>query len=363
MSSQQKKPKRIAQFLPSFEENDAVGRQVVMFSRYLKEAGIETNIYAQNIQESATSYVRNWYDFKAEIKDYDYLIYHHSIGSDCVDEVRILSTPMILYYHNITPPVFYSRYNKIVHENLLTGRAQLSSLAPKAVLGISASRFSEKELKSFGCKNTDVFPIIFDPEDIEAIKTDKKLAEELNKDKITNILFIGRFAPNKCHADIIKAFYFYSKYYNSISKLHLVGNMHDVEKYVDELESLVNDLELSSQVKFYDKVDSGKWRAFYENSHLFLAMTEHEGFFAPALEANYFNLPILAYAQEAVVDTVGNAGLITHTKSGEFVAESMNRLLSDQNLRETCVKNGQENYKKYLYEELKPKFNEIIDNL
>ncbi|MCI8891777.1 MAG: glycosyltransferase family 4 protein [Eubacterium sp.] len=36
--------------------------------------------------------------------------------------------------------------------------------------------------------------------------------------------------------------------------------------------------------------------SFYKTAHVFLRMSEHEGFCVPLVEAMYFDVPILAYA-------------------------------------------------------------------
>ena len=67
---------------------------------------------------------------------------------------------------------------------------------------------------------------------------DKKQADsvllEKYDDDYTNIIFLGRIVPNKKQQDVIAAFASYQKNYNPKSRLFLVGNPNDFEKYNEQ---------------------------------------------------------------------------------------------------------------------------------
>src|SRR5690606_3919553 len=153
--------------------------------------------------------------------------------------------------------------------------------------------------------------------------------ERFSKDGYTNLLFVGRIAPNKKQDDIIKIFYYYKKFINPESRLILVGSYIGMERYYSELIKLVNDLDLQD-VFFTGHIPFESILAYYQISHLFLCMSEHEGFCVPIVEAMLFDLPIIAYRSSAVPATLGNAGFVVSEKNYKAIAELIHIVLNDQ---------------------------------
>ena len=50
--------------------------------------------------------------------------------------------------------------------------------------------------------------------------------------------------------------------------------------------------------------------ACYRAAHVFVSMSEHEGFGVPLLEAMKFDVPVIAYDAAAVGETVDGAGVL-----------------------------------------------------
>ena len=63
-------------------------------------------------------------------------------------------------------------------------------------------------------------------------------------------------------------------------------------------------------IKFHQKVDLKTLHTLYKYSTVFLLLSEHEGFCVPILEAQYHNLPIVAWDQCAVGETLGSGQLL-----------------------------------------------------
>lgn len=349
MLFEHKKPKRIVQLLPSFVENDAVSNQVMYMDGILKSAGYKTAIYTNHFPKNYKGRIGEA-KFLNE-KDFDLAIYHHSIGDPIVDIVKSLKIPVVLYYHNITPPVYFEKYNSRIFELLSLGLLQLEELKDKPILSLGVSEFNRMELEKIGYKNTDILPIIFNPEELDKIRPNETKVKFLDKENIVNFLFVGRFVPNKSHKDLIKAFFVYNKYYNSMSRLCLVGNPIEMDSYLEEIKELVHALELDEVVDISGMVSIEEWKSYYQNSHVFLSMSEHEGFFVPALEAQHFGLPVLAFNAGAVADTVGDGGIVVDTKNPETIAELMHRMVSDELLRKDLIEKGKENIARFDYQQ------------
>ena len=358
MLSLLKNHKKILQILPSFAEHDAVSNQVVSMNKVLEANGYKTKIYSNHFPKKYKGVIGEPKFLKE--RKFDLAIYHHSIGDPVVDIVKHLSIPVLLYYHNITPPDYYAVYNQRIYELLNQGLKQLDDLTGHVEVAIAASEFNSQQLSEFGFDNTKVLPIFFEPKRLNKITADHKTASFLDNNNVTNILFVGRFSPNKVHKDMIKAFYLYRKYYNSMARLNLVGSYVEMNSYLAEITELIEALELESSVHVPGLVTDEEWKAYYENSDVFLSLSEHEGFFVPALEANYFELPIIAYDAGAVASTAGGSAVLLDNKEPAIVAETIHKMVSDQKLRSDLIEKGRNNYVRFDADHLGPKLLEIV---
>jgi glycosyltransferase involved in cell wall biosynthesis len=148
-----------------------------------------------------------------------------------------------------------------------------------------------------------------------------------------NVLFVGRVCPNKRFEDLIKVFYLFQKTARLRSRLVLVGALDPKDPYVHYLRGLVRELDVRDVV-FKPGLSQPALNACYRTAHAFLCMSEHEGFCVPLVEAMHFGVPIIAYAQEAVRETLGGAGVLVYEKNFEAVAELLDLVTTDRAMRE-----------------------------
>ena len=75
---------------------------------------------------------------------------------------------------------------------------------------------------------------------------------------------------------------------------------------------------------------------------MFLCLSEHEGFCVPLVESMYFRVPIIAYSSTAVGETLGDGGVLLSDKDPRVVAEAMNLVLTNHELKEKIIRNQEE---------------------
>ena len=78
--------------------------------------------------------------------------------------------------------------------------------------------------------------------------------------------------------------------------------------------------------------------AYYGAADAFVCLSNHEGFCVPLLEAMYHRLPIVAYTNTAVPETVEGAGLILPNKEPVRVAAAIDRVVGDPELRSVLAR-------------------------
>ncbi|MCB1321220.1 MAG: glycosyltransferase, partial [Leptospiraceae bacterium] len=133
------------------------------------------------------------------------------------------------------------------------------------------------------------------------------------------------------------------------SRLIILGAYHPgVRGYTAELMNLTRELNLERHVLYTGMVSQAEVRTYYRRSHLFLSMSEHEGFFVPLVECMYLDIPILAYASSVVPETLGKSGVLFYEKDYRRIAEMMALMVNNKELRSATLATQQERRKAYM---------------
>lgn len=345
---------RIIQMLPVIAFGDAIGNDTVTLKNTLKDAGYETEIYAEVIDgrlPEGTAYPVDTYE---ERKD-DIILYHLSTGSDLNYKFEQYQCRKMIMYHNITPPHFFAGYNEEAEESCRKGLEAADFLSDKVEFCFADSDFNKQDLRAMGYEcEIEVLPILIAFKDFEK-KPNSSVIKKYSNDGYVNIVFTGRVAPNKKHEDLIASFYYYNKYINPKSRLFLVGAYGINDRYYQKLAKYVEMLKLKN-VYFTGHIKFDEILAYYSIADVFLCLSEHEGFCVPLVEAMYFNVPVIAYDSCAVGDTLGGSGLLLTDKTPEMVAEAIHRVVSDDKLRENMIKNERERLAFFEHERIKNQF-------
>lgn len=349
---------RIIQLMPTLAYGDAVGNDALAVHRILKNRGYETKIYAEIIDKRIPREMAEYAGGLENSSD-DVIIYHMSTGSGLNAEFAKMQGRKIMIYHNITPPHFFKGYNPAMEKLCRDGRYALQYLSDEVDYALADSEYNAKELKAlrYNCP-VDVMPILLSFEDYEK-GADARIPEEYRDGK-TNVIFTGRIAPNKKQEDVISAFYHYQKYYNSRSRLILVGAYFNMEGYYERLKDYTKKLG-AKDVVFTGHISFEKMLGCYRAADLFLCMSEHEGFCVPLVEAMYFNIPIVAYQSSAIGYTLGDSGILLEKKNPLETAGVMDRIIRDEILREKILSRQKERLKEFGKERTERLFVEKIE--
>ena len=147
-----------------------------------------------------------------------------------------------------------------------------------------------------------------------------------------DLLFVGKVSPHKGQHDLVKALAAYRRLYDPDARLHLVGGAIS-DDYQRAVERFAGELDLADALDFAGSVTHEELIAYYAGCDAFVCLSNHEGFCVPLLEAMYHGLPIVAYTNTAVPETVQGAGLILPNKEPVRVAAAIDRVVRDPQLR------------------------------
>ncbi|MBI4446624.1 MAG: glycosyltransferase family 4 protein [Acidobacteria bacterium] len=330
----------VHQFLAGFARGDAISSEAVAIQRAVRSFDPESSIYVwpDYLDPSVAGHAHSVGDYLPSPRHT--LIYHFSIGSPVSRLILDWPGRKLMLYHNITPDHYLSRYSSTIADELRRGRDELRHLSECFDTAIAHSEYSRLELEQNGYRNTAVIPFLLNPDNYN-IPPDPKMKSLFDDDQ-TNVFFVGRIVPNKCPHDLLKVFHAYQRI-NPPSRLLLIGGHEALETYFWRLQHLVKVLSLRN-VFFLGHVSQAELLALYETGDVFVSMSEHEGFCVPIVECFMFKIPVIAYGAASIPETAGDAALLVQHKDWREIAELINRVQTDSELRQRQVTRGEERF-------------------
>jgi len=335
---------KVHQFLTSYSYGDAIGNEVLEIKNFLKSQGHESEIFALFYHPKYADQIINYLEYDKYSSPDNIMIYHFSIGSPVTKKFLRMPDKKVIIYHNITPYEFFLDYHRVLAKDCFKGRIELKNLVGKVDLALGDSAYNEKELMETGFTNTGVLPLVMNFD--KFAQPVVPVLDELFNDGKTNILFVGRIIPNKMVEDVIKTFHLYQKHFNPNSRLFIVGEYRGFERYYSAIQNMVAQLQLKN-VHVTGHVPDEELISYFKLSHLYLHMSEHEGFCAPVPESFYLDIPVIAFNAGAVEETMNNGGILLNNKDFIQAAGLIDRILTDSNLKEKILQSQQQALKKY----------------
>jgi glycosyltransferase involved in cell wall biosynthesis len=359
---------RVDQYIPDFAPHDAIGNHALQARRALREAGFQSEIWAERahppLDRESRPYTEDHSDGEGRV-----LLYQCSTASPMAKWLAARANGverLVVQYHNITPAWYFVRWDREAAAAMTSAREELAMLAPRAALALADSAFNEAELAEAGYKRTEVCPPLVDLEAYHRPPDPKELSRLRNqKDKRrggAEWLFVGRFAPNKCQHDLIGAFAAFRRLVDSRAHLTLVGAT-GVHRYKLALERLADQLELGRSVEMLSGLPEEALLAHWAVADVFVCMSEHEGFCVPVLEAMELGVPVVARPAGAVPETLGGAGLLVSGTDPAEVAEAVERVLQPGPAREEMVRAGRQRAAVFSLEKTSARLVEAIKGL
>ncbi|MDZ4724971.1 MAG: glycosyltransferase family 4 protein [Leptospira sp.] len=345
--------RRIFQFSAGFQLGDAISQEMLELKNKFNAFGFENHIYSENINKPDRSIAIKY--TKAKIKPDDILIYHHSIHTEVLPYILKYQNIKILIYHNVTPAHFFEPYDLKFTYLLSEGTKDLQIIKETFNHFFAVSNFNRQELLQNQFDQVHLLPLSLNFSKWKANLTPLTKANRLQ------FLFVGRIAPNKRQDDLIRFAKLWKEKTNIPFKFKLVGFCNpNQQTYLDELEFMIKTYELTEEVQIVSHVDLSLLSQYYQESHYFISMSEHEGFCVPLMEAMQFNLPVIAYDAGAVSETLGGSGVLFKNKNFLDIVDIILELESSLDKKNLLIKNQLQRIETYLKSSSIQKLIEIL---
>jgi glycosyltransferase involved in cell wall biosynthesis len=197
-------PVAVHQFIATLNPHDATGTHALKLRDALRVAGWRSDIFAEAIHDDLASEARKHWMYPEHAAPGDVAIYQFTTSSAVAGYLAEQGLPLILDFHNFTGPEYFTGWEPRSVERAAAAADELALLAPRALLGLAKSRFSQGELRAAGCRRTEVVPVLADYRRV-AGTPDPRVAAELARLGAaggSDILFVGRIVPSKAQHDL-----------------------------------------------------------------------------------------------------------------------------------------------------------------
>ncbi|MDA8357993.1 MAG: glycosyltransferase family 4 protein [Actinomycetota bacterium] len=339
----------VHQLVPVLHAGDAVGQHAMALQTMLRSRGADSEIFVELEDPETVGVTRPVRELgSGGQRAGEVLVYQFATASDLAGIVAARDEPLVVNYHNVTPPELFAPWDNELARHQVRARAELSLLAGRATLGVAVSEWNRRDLVEAGFGATVVLPPIVSRTTsvrLEAPAAAPGTVAREGADRGTvaregaRWLSVGRLAPNKALEDAIAGLLAYRMRWDPRAELLVVGKPA-VPSYATALGSFVRELGLGDAVRFAGKVGDEELARAYDDADVLVVTSEHEGFCLPAVEAMARRVPVVAYAQGALPEVVDGGGVLLDVKDPISLSDAVHRLVSDQDRRAEVVEAG-----------------------
>ncbi len=150
-------------------------------------------------------------------------------------------------------------------------------------------------------------------------------------------LYVGNIKPHKNLERLIDAFDLVRRSGYERLELLIIGDQ--ISKY-PRLRRAVDRHKLHKHVRFLGFVADDTLAALYRLATVFVFPSLYEGFGLPPLEAMASGTPVVTSNRSSLPEVVGDAAVLVDPYSAASIAEGIQRVLSDADLRRTLSERG-----------------------
>jgi glycosyltransferase involved in cell wall biosynthesis len=329
----------------TFAGGDAIGNDMAGMYRLLERLGVQPTIVCE-WSSQANGFCMSQ-PSQTEWDTFELIIYHHSVYWEFGEKlIHDANRPIVFKYHNITPAHFFERYSGRYVEVCRLGRAQTARLVAEKPRGwLADSTYNRDELIACGADPAKVF-VVPPFNRIEVLLQTRSVANY--EATPAEILFLGRFAPNKGHHHLLKIAKAFVSEIDAGLLIRMVGPMDsELERYRREILTMIASLGLEKHVQIWEQCSDDEALRLFQRSHVYLACSEHEGFCVPVIEAQAIGLPLVVANVCAVGETAGDKQLLPPPPKNEidysFYAGLVNELIRNKDPRDQVTSAGYKN--------------------
>jgi len=187
----------------------------------------------------------------------------------------------------------------------------------------------------------------------------KEYLEEKNYN-LPYFIYLGRLTTKKNVNGLIESYNIFRKQIARPFNLFLIGTRgFDYDLIQKEIDKSV----YSNEIRVLGYIPLKELPLIFAGAKALVFPSFYEGFGIPVIEAMALGCPVIASNVTALSEVVGEAGIQVDPKSFKDIAEAMEKIVSDDRLREKLRIKGLAKAKQFTWQECARKTLEIIEEI
>jgi len=174
------------------------------------------------------------------------------------------------------------------------------------------------------------------------------------------LLFVGTLQPRKNITRLIEAFSLVRKAKKHDVQLVIVGRKGWL---YEEILAAPDTYAVRADVKFLDFVSDDELGMLYEQAQCFVWPSLYEGFGLPILEAMQHDCPVITSNVSSMPEAGGDAALYVDPLDVKDIADKIEEVLSDKELRKKMIEKGKKQIEKFSWEKAAKETLEVLENV
>ncbi|MGC8585309.1 MAG: glycosyltransferase family 4 protein [Thermoplasmata archaeon] len=287
--------------------------------------------------------------FSMSLKDFDIIHSHSYLSFYSLNLYKEIHRKKIIFKH------IHSIYGKNLRAYTGWNISKILSIFEESLIKgecdayIVPSNFTKNMIKNFEI-DKDIYVINHGPE-YDSFPDKKEARKILGiKDEEFIIGFVGRISYGKGPQDIVKIIPEILKYNRNV-RLLLIGpnptlKTSGIMGIRENLEKMVKEMGIENNVEFLGFVEDEKMPYYYSSMDVFVMPSRNEGFGISIVNAMSAGVPVIAYDNTAIPETVGDGGILIPTGDTEKIKEWVLKIMENEEIRkmysEKAIKRSRE---------------------
>ncbi len=191
----------------------------------------------------------------------------------------------------------------------------------------------------------------------ELVSASHKILKQVQDDNDKYLLFIGRLEKRKNIEGIIEAYRILKEKYNIPHSLVLAGSPgYGYERIKHKVESI----KYKDEIIFLGFIKEEEKYKLIKNADIFLFPTFYEGFGLPILEAQSLGVPVVTSNVSSLPEVGGDSVAYATPTEPISIADSIYKIISDENFRNAIIEKGFKNVKRFSWEKCAKEIAEVL---
>ncbi len=210
----------------------------------------------------------------------------------------------------------------------------------KAAKVMAVSEYTKQDIIStynIEAQKIDVVYNGFEIENQESRIKSQDAEKKILTSEIPYFIFVGAVHPRKNVLGLLKAFEHFKATFSHPHQLVIVGRKAWMTQ---ELEDFYAQMQFKNEVIWIEKIERTDLLELMQHAYGLVYTSLFEGFGIPILEAMTLGLPVICSNTSSMPEVAGNAALLVQPTNINEIAEAMNELIINDELRNGLIAKG-----------------------